>query len=1162
MQKIDASTSENRNLKNTKFPLLRRLSIASLGAMLITAILLTVLYRQDQLAEFEQSVAEENIKTLIHLQLTLSKPIYAYLNNTLANPAEVLPAKEALDLLFKSELDVIQERKALKLKIYNQSGLAVYSSVASEIRGSSQLKKLLANALRGETVHIVESRDTFLGIPGEMHDVQLAITYMPLFQDGKQIGVFEIYDDASKLFERLQKNTIHIALIIFGAFATLYAVLFFTAYKADQDVAKWQDKTGKDEERLKFAIDGSGDGMWDWNPETDEALFSKRWKDMLGYAEDEFPATGKAWVEHIHPDDKDPVLSVVQAYFAGKEPSYAVEFRMRCKDGAWKWVLARGKLVSRDANGNPTRMLGTHTDISDRKTAELDLKLINQRMTLAANAAGIGIWDLNLVNNEVIWDDWMFKIYGIKKDDFGGAYEAWQHSVHPEDVERASSELQISANGGKSFNTDFRIVKPGGSVHYIKANAVVIQDDDGHPTRMIGTNIDITERKITEAEIQSLARFPNENPSPVLRVNTDGTVLYANKSARELLDYWQTDVGQKVPESFQELCTESLENNSSNSIEVGCADRYCELILAPIKDASYINLYGRDITERKRADADLRIAAVAIETQEAIVITDAQSNIIRVNNAFSQITGYSADEVLGKNPRIMNSGRHDDHFYIEMWQHLLHEGVWAGEIWDKRKNGEIFPKWVTITAVKNDDHETTHYVAIFTDITHRKQMEEEIHNLAYYDALTKLPNRRLFLDRFNSALSASDRHNDFGAVLFIDLDRFKALNDTHGHDYGDLLLVEVGVRIKSCVRDMDTVARFGGDEFVVLLEEVGFIKVEVANKVAMVAEKIRKALSQPYQLKSRKHHSSPSIGVRLYHGNDLTKDVLLEHADMAMYQAKSSGRNAVRFFDPVMQENVTKYEALDNDLHHALAQKELHLHYQLQVDQDKNPMGAEAFLRWIHPERGVIMPGQFLPIAEQSNLIIDIGHWIFETACHQLQLWSKNKKTKNLTLTLNISDKQFAHPEFTSEIVGILKKYNVDPTRLKLELSEKITMSEIDNAMEKITTLKDLGVRLSMDNFGAVYSSLSFIRQLSSDQLKIHRDFVQGIASDGNDAQLIKTIVNLAKSLDLNVFAEGVETEEQLSFLNENDCNSFQGYLFNKPVSIEDFGNLLGGVEI
>jgi diguanylate cyclase (GGDEF)-like protein/PAS domain S-box-containing protein len=308
--------------------------------------------------------------------------------------------------------------------------------------------------------------------------------------------------------------------------------------------------------------------------------------------------------------------------------------------------------------------------------------------------------------------------------------------------------------------------------------------------------------------------------------------------------------------------------------------------------------FSHNITQRKQAEQALRIAAATFETNEAILITDAQANIVRVNRAFTEVTGFTAEDVTGKNPRIMSSGRHDDAFYTAMWQQLIETGSWAGEIWDRRKNGEIFPKWMTITAVKDSRGEITQYVAIFSDITARKQDEEAIRNLAFYDALTQLPNRRLFLERLHAALAASARYGDYGAIFFIDLDRFKTLNDTLGHDYGDLLLVEVAARIRSCVREVDTVSRFGGDEFVVLLESVGSEREDALQKAGVVAEKIREALSRPYQFKEREHHSSPSIGISLYQGNGEAMDVLLKHADAAMYQAKNAGRNTVRFYTP------------------------------------------------------------------------------------------------------------------------------------------------------------------------------------------------------------------------------------------------------------------------
>ena len=414
---------------------------------------------------------------------------------------------------------------------------------------------------------------------------------------------------------------------------------------------------------------------------------------------------------------------------------------------------------------------------------------------------------------------------------------------------------------------------------------------------------------------------------------------------------------------------------------------------------------------------------------------------------------------------------------------------------------------MTWTAVRNERQETSQYVAIFSDITARKRGEEEIRNLAFYDALTKLPNRRLFIDRFHSALSVSARHNNYGAVLFIDLDKFKALNDTLGHDYGDLLLVEVAARIKSCMREMDTVARFGGDEFVVLIEEIGHDRDDASLKVGLVAEKIHEALLRPYRLKEHEHHSSPSIGISLYRGNEQTVDTLLKHADLAMYQAKSAGRNAVRFFDTAMQHNVAAHAELVSDLRRAIELQQLHLYYQVQVDDNNRPLGAEALLRWIHPQRGMVMPEQFIPVAEESALIIEIDDWVLETACRQLVLWGGNAQTRDLLLTVNVSAKHFAMPDFVDKVASMLRKHQVNPARLKLELTERMVLDNLEGTVKKMHALKVLDVSLSMDDFGTRYSSLSYLKQLPIDQLKIDKGFVQAITKGSDDALLVQNIV-------------------------------------------------------
>ena len=553
----------------------------------------------------------------------------------------------------------------------------------------------------------------------------------------------------------------------------------------------------------------------------------------------------------------------------------------------------------------------------------------------------------------------------------------------------------------------------------------------------------------------------------------------------------------------------------------------------------------------------LRVAAVAFETHEAIMITKASGEIIRVNHAFQNITGYSAEEVIGNTPRILNSGRQSKEFYQDMWQQLLSKGVWGGEIWDKRKNGQIYPKWLTITAVKNGVGETTEYVAIFNDITTRKKAEDEIRNLAFYDSLTGLPNRRLLMDRLSTALTASARNHHFGAVLFLDMDRFKVLNDTLGHDLGDLLLIEVANRIKSCVREVDTVSRLGGDEFVVLLEEVDEIAEHASQKIALIAEKIRRSLSESYQLKEHEHFTSPSIGVCLYRGNGESIDTVLKYADMAMYKAKESGRNAVQFYDPDMQQAVETRASLEADLRHAIPDNQLHLYYQIQVDNENHPIGAEALIRWSHPQRGMVSPMQFIPIAEESSLILDVGHWVLQAACKQLALWSKLEHTEQLILAVNVSAAQFNKGDFVSRISELVNAHHVDPSLLKLELTEAVVLEDVTDVIAKMHALKALGVRLSLDDFGTGYSSLSYLKQLPLDQIKIDQGFVRDIGTDPSDAVMVQTIINLAQSFRLNVIAEGVETEAQLSFLKQNGCMAYQGYLFSRPVPIEDFEALL-----
>ncbi|MEK7811978.1 MAG: diguanylate cyclase, partial [Pseudomonadota bacterium] len=481
----------------------------------------------------------------------------------------------------------------------------------------------------------------------------------------------------------------------------------------------------------------------------------------------------------------------------------------------------------------------------------------------------------------------------------------------------------------------------------------------------------------------------------------------------------------------------------------------------------------RDISERKAREESLRIAAVAFNTQEAIIVTDKFANIIRVNRAFETITGFSETEVLGKNPRILSSGLHNAEFYRQMWDAINTSGRWSGEVWDRRKDGAIYPKWLTITAVHHLG-EVTHYVAVFVDITERKKAEEEIKNLAFFAPLTHMPNRRMLLDRLRLAMGQSARNKNQGALMFLDIDHFKVLNDTKGHEFGDKLLVEVARRLSACLRDIDSVARFGGDEFVVLLEGLSPHSQESAVQAGHIAEKIREVLAQPYYLENMVYQSSSSIGVVLFSGDEVQIDELLKQADLAMYQAKASGRNMVRFFEPTMQAVLESRTIMENALRLALSNGELELHYQLQTNSARDLLGAEVLLRWNSAELGAVSPVLFIPVAEQSRLILPIGHWVLETACKQLKIWEKHPVLGLLHLAVNVSPVQFHQEDFVDQVKAVLAATGANPRRLELELTENLVLEDINEATRRMVELRAIGVRFSMDDFGTGHSSLQY----------------------------------------------------------------------------------------
>lgn len=566
--------------------------------------------------------------------------------------------------------------------------------------------------------------------------------------------------------------------------------------------------------------------------------------------------------------------------------------------------------------------------------------------------------------------------------------------------------------------------------------------------------------------------------------------------------------------------------------------------------AETFNLFVENL---ERATKDLVLFAEVIKnTEEAIIISDANNVIVSVNRAFVRITGYSEAEVIGKNPRILNSGRQGKEFYQAMWQSIKEIGYWQGEIWNRRKSGEIYPEWLSISTVKNSRNEIMRHVAIFMDITKRKEVEQRIHLLAYYDPLTSLPNRVLFGDRLGQALAASRRGGGKVALLFLDLDRFKSINDSLGHAAGDSLLQSVADRLKLCIREMDSICRQGGDEFMVLLPGI-----EKREDVAAIAQKIIAAMSDPHYIEGRNLVVSFSIGISIYPADADTPEALIQNADAAMYHAKEHGRNNFQFFTPDMNAEALDLLSLEADFRRAMVNGELQIYYQPQIDNATGAIvGVEALARWLHPERGFVPPSRFVSIAEESGLIGQLGEWVLRTACAQNRKWQEDGIVK-IPVAVNLSALQFHQKDLVELIVGILHETGLEPRYLELELTEGIIMKNAESTIATLNALKKAGVLLSIDDFGTGYSSLSYLKRFPIDKLKIDQSFIRDVATNENDALITTTIISMGHNLRFRVIAEGVETAEQISFLKEHQCDETQGYFVSTPLPPEEFASFI-----
>jgi len=724
----------------------------------------------------------------------------------------------------------------------------------------------------------------------------------------------------------------------------------------------------------------------------------------------------------------------------------------------------------------------------------------------------------------------------------------------------------------------FRMRRPDGQLRWMHLSASPRRLDDGR-VMWDGVQTDITAHHLAEeashAHEALMANMLRQVPGGVARLDRDLRVLYVNEQQARWLhrepaqlqgqllrDVLEPEVMQRMQPHFDKAFAGEaavFENRIDGPGGTQCHHTTIAPESVTDQGVPAVVLFAYDLTELKRIEEELahqkaHLARVVNAMPDMVFLKDAQGVYLSVNPVFERFAGRPERQIVGCSDFDLVAQLEAERFRnydlraMQAWQPLVYE-----ETLTFAEDGYQGQFETIKTPIRDLHGRVTGVLGVCRDITDRKRAEQEIERLAFFDALTGLPNRRLLLDRLQRSIAACQRTRNLGALLFIDLDNFKDLNDTLGHDMGDQLLAQVATRLVGSVREADTVARFGGDEFVVMLEALAPQLPQAAAQAETVAEKLLASLNQPFELDGAQHYSTPSIGITLFGDERLSVDELLKRADLAMYQAKAAGRNTQRFFDPDMQAAVNARSNLEADLRQGLARGELLVHYQPVVDHQSQLMGAEALVRWRHPQRGMISPGDFIPLAEQTGLILPLGQYVLQTACRQLQRWAEHPDTAHLSISVNVSARQFRQAGFVAEVLQTLHSHQADPRRLKLELTESLLLGDIEDTIARMVQLKSEGVGFALDDFGTGYSSLSYLKRLPLDQVKIDQSFVRDVLADPNDAAIVRTILALAKSLDLQVVAEGVETTGQLSFLRLHGCEGFQGFLFGRPVPIDVF---------
>jgi diguanylate cyclase (GGDEF)-like protein/PAS domain S-box-containing protein len=841
-------------------------------------------------------------------------------------------------------------------------------------------------------------------------------------------------------------------------------------------------------------------------------------------------------------------------------------------DNSLVWISINTQPLIHPGESVPYAVVVSFVDITDRQRSEDTLRESEEFLRLSQSAGHVGSYSWEISSGRVRWSDEMFRIYGVDQERFEPNLESVIDLVHPKDRERIQRQLEEMVATGHAMDYEFNIIRPDGEERLLWGHGEVIRDKGGKVTRSIGMVQDVTERlRVEQALLLSEKNFRSllEDANIGILVHYQGKHEYANNKLLKMLGYSLDEFrattlrdivdpvelpkvearyrarieGQDVPSVYDTILR--TKHGASLDVELTSTKTIWEG-----RPAGLVLLH--DITDRQQAMDQMRKLSSALEqTADSVIITDSQGTIEYVNQAFEQVTGYSRKEAMGQTPRLIKSDRQKQEVYINLWDTIRSGNSFNDVFINRRKDGSLYYEEKTITPLKDRDGRITHFVSTGKDVTERIEIQERLQYMALHDALTDLPNRVLLFDRLKLALVRARRHQRLLAVLFIDLDRFKYINDSLGHEAGDQLLQQLSDRLPRCIRGDDTVARFGGDEFVILLDDVA-----QDNDVHEVARKVLDELVPPFKVGTQQLFITASIGVSLYPNDGEDSSTLLKYADIAMYRAKELGKNTYQFYSAEMSARAFERLTLESNLRSALERNEFHLYYQPQIDTMSGMVvGVEALLRWQHPKFGMVMPGEFMPMLEETGLIVPVGEWVLSTACAQLRAWHQ-AGWPLLRMAVNLSARQFGSKLLIDCIEKELASLRGHPSQLEFEITESVFMQHAMATTETLTKLFELGCRLAIDDFGTGYSSLAYLKRFPINVLKNDHSFVRDIPDDKDDAEIVSTIIAMAHNLKIEVVAEGVESEAQIAFLRARGCDCMQGYLFSRPLPAKDIEKL------